>query len=78
MGGRSTSPYRSTSKGTVNFGYSSGSTMLSEGGSRRASSSVSQVKSTLKDFAMCNYCKNTILFLTRPLAAKVCNIFGNV
>lgn len=38
---RSTSPYRSGSRGTVNLGYSS--SILSEGGSRRASSSVSQV-----------------------------------
>ncbi|XP_049820290.1 uncharacterized protein LOC126264831 [Aethina tumida] len=39
---RSTSPYRSASRGTVNMGYS-GNSGFSETGSRRASSSVSQV-----------------------------------
>ncbi|CAH1986342.1 unnamed protein product [Acanthoscelides obtectus] len=38
--GRSTSPYRSGSRGNVNVGYNSG---YSESGSRRASSSVSQM-----------------------------------
>ncbi|XP_022906891.1 serine/arginine repetitive matrix protein 5-like [Onthophagus taurus] len=41
-GGRSTSPYRSSSRGAINMGYTSNQG-LSEGGSRRASSSVSQV-----------------------------------
>ncbi|XP_023310283.1 uncharacterized protein LOC108909572 [Anoplophora glabripennis] len=40
--GRSTSPYRSASRGTVNMGFS-GNSGFSESGSRRASSSVSQV-----------------------------------
>ncbi|KAK4882610.1 hypothetical protein RN001_005929 [Aquatica leii] len=40
--GRSTSPYRSSSRGVINQGYNS-TGVLSEGGSRRASSSVSQV-----------------------------------
>ncbi|CAH0553894.1 unnamed protein product [Brassicogethes aeneus] len=39
---RSTSPYRSASRGTMNMGYS-GNSGFSEMGSRRASSSVSQV-----------------------------------
>ncbi|KYB29540.1 uncharacterized protein LOC103314073 isoform X1 [Tribolium castaneum] len=41
-GGRSTSPYRSSSRGAVNAAYS-GNSGFSESGSRRASSSVSQV-----------------------------------
>ncbi|XP_068909783.1 protein stum-like isoform X2 [Tenebrio molitor] len=41
-GGRSTSPYRSSSRGAVNVAYS-GNSGFSESGSRRASSSVSQV-----------------------------------